>query len=239
MALVAPVQDGKLTTDKIAAEKEKESEKSSELGYDQFLQLLCAEMQYQDPLEPSSNTDYVAQLATFSQVEATLNMQGSLQSSVANDLVGKYVLIKSSDTTGTQLAEGYVDYVEYDNGSQYLYINGSKYSVSDVYQVVDGDYMEATTVASAFAAAVAKLPDADKLTTSDIDSVKNLATVYNSLSSYQKQYIGTDTLKKYNELLAQAAKLSGSTSDGDSSSEDTTEAADTDTTTAEETTATA
>ncbi len=215
MALVAPVQDGKVTNDKIASDKEKKAEEKGKLGYDQFLQLLCAEMQYQDPLEPTSNTDYVAQLATFSQVEATLNMQSALQSSVANDLVGKYVLIKDSGTNGINLAEGYVDYVEYDNGEQYLYINGNKYSVADVYQVIDGDYMEATTLASAFEAAVAKLPDPSKLTVKDVEAVKNLATVYGSLSAYQKQYISSDTLKKYNELLEQANKLLGNTSGGD------------------------
>lgn len=142
-------------------------------------------------------------------------MQSALQSSVANDLVGKYVLIKDSGTNGINLAEGYVDYVEYDNGEQYLYINGNKYSVADVYQVIDGDYMEATTLASAFEAAVAKLPDPSKLTVKDVEAVKNLATVYGSLSAYQKQYISADTLKKYNELLEQANKLLGNTSGGD------------------------
>ena len=215
MALIAPVQDGTIQNDKIASEKEKEAEEKGKLGYDQFLQLLCAEMQYQDPLEPTSNTDYVAQLATFSQVEATLNMQDALQSSMANDLVGKYVLIKDSGTNGINVDEGYVDYVEYDNGQQYLYINGNKYSVSDVYQVIDGDYMEAVTLASAFVAAVAKLPDPSKLTVKDVDAVKKLATVYQSLSAYQKQYISSDTLKKYNELLEQANKLVGDSSGGD------------------------
>ena len=60
----------------------------SNLGYDQFLTLLCAEMQYQDPLEPTSNTEYVAQLATFSQLEATLSMQSTQKNTMANDLVG-------------------------------------------------------------------------------------------------------------------------------------------------------
>ena len=43
--------------------------KSNELGKDAFLQLLITQMKYQDPLNPSSNTEYVAQLATFSQLE--------------------------------------------------------------------------------------------------------------------------------------------------------------------------
>ena len=38
-----------------------------------FLQLLVAEMKYQDPLEPTTNTEYVSELASFTQVEATQN----------------------------------------------------------------------------------------------------------------------------------------------------------------------
>ena len=64
MALIQPVVDGKIPKDTSTTSK---SDTSNDLGYDQFLQLLCAEMQYQDPLEPTSNTEYVAQLATFSQ----------------------------------------------------------------------------------------------------------------------------------------------------------------------------
>jgi len=42
------------------------------LSYDNFLKLLLAQMKNQDPTEPMSSTDYMAQLATFSQVEQTM-----------------------------------------------------------------------------------------------------------------------------------------------------------------------
>lgn len=45
---------------------------SADLDYDAFLQLLIAQMQNQDPMEPMKSTDYVAQLATFSQVEKSV-----------------------------------------------------------------------------------------------------------------------------------------------------------------------
>ena len=81
--IIAPVEDGKLNynyTDN--SKKNGINPTGSTLGYDQFLQLLCAEMQYQDPLEPTSNTDYVAQMATFSQLEATMN---SLSGKIAEE----------------------------------------------------------------------------------------------------------------------------------------------------------
>ena len=39
-----------------------------------FLQLLVAQLQNQDPLNPSDPTQFVAQLAQFQQVEQSLNM---------------------------------------------------------------------------------------------------------------------------------------------------------------------
>ncbi|MFM9938874.1 MAG: flagellar hook assembly protein FlgD [Hyphomicrobiaceae bacterium] len=68
------------------------------LGYDAFLQLLVAQMQNQDPLEPMKSTDYVAQLATFSQVEKTVEMNDRIAAMLtssrmeqAEGLIGKTV----------------------------------------------------------------------------------------------------------------------------------------------------
>ena len=44
----------------------------SDLDKEAFLNLLVTQMQYQDPLEPTDNTQYIAQMATFTQVEACL-----------------------------------------------------------------------------------------------------------------------------------------------------------------------
>ena len=144
MALIQQVKDGKFIdettgTGSTSTKSSDKDKKTNELGYDQFLQILCAEMQYQDPLEPTSNTEYVAQLATFSQMESMLNMQNSIESTKANDLVGKYVIVKTtSETTGeTTAVAGFVDYVQYENNQKYIYVNGNRYSLDDVYQVAD------------------------------------------------------------------------------------------------------
>lgn len=214
MALVATVENGKIVDTTSSTEETKAT--NNDLGYDQFLQLLCAEMQYQDPLEPTSNTEYVAQLATFSQMESTLNMQHTLESANANDLVGKYVIVKStSPTTGeTTAVAGFVDYVQKENNKQYVCVNGNLYSVEDVYEVADTDYMEAVALAEAFKASLAKLPDVDDLTTAWKEDLANLATVYDSLTSYQKSYIDADTLATFQALIDRMNELTGNTSDG-------------------------
>ena len=70
MALVAPVKNGKIV-ETASQTSVKNSTKSSKSGMDKeaFLQLLVAQMKYQDPLEPTSNTEYISQYAQFSQVE--------------------------------------------------------------------------------------------------------------------------------------------------------------------------
>lgn len=214
MAIVTPVVDGKIPE----TTKSDSAEKNNSLGYDQFLQLLCAEMQYQDPLEPTSNTEYVAQLATFSQMEATLNMQNTLLSQNANSLVGQYVIV-NSNSDGVSATAGFVDYVQYENDKQYLYINGNRYSLEDIYQVADPEYMEAVTLAETFKNSVDKLPSKDELTLAYQEDIEMLSAVYNGFNSYQQSYIDVDVLNKFKELVAEMEKLKGNESNTESDSE--------------------
>lgn len=214
MAIIQAVDNGTLV-DNYTTE---ESTVSNDLGYDQFLQLLCAEMQYQDPLEPTTNTEYVAQLATFSQMEAMLNMQSSIEASTTNALVGKYVIIQSDEMSPVA---GYVDFVHYENGKQFVSINGTLYSAADIYEVVDPEYMEAVALAEAFAASVKNLPDVDDLTLAWEDDITSLATVYNSMTSYQQSYIPTDVLQRFTELVTKMAALKKAASDSSTGNSDT------------------
>lgn len=112
---------------------------SSTLDVDEFLQLLVAEMQYQDPLEPTDNTQYMAQLATFTQVEATTQMQISAEKDMASNLVGKTVIM-STELNSYGYVAGKVNYWENIDGTIYLGIGDKLYDIADLETVMDDDY---------------------------------------------------------------------------------------------------
>ena len=53
---------------------------ASSLDYKAFLQLLIAQLKNQDPTQPMDSTQFVAQLATFSQVEQSVSTNSKLDS---------------------------------------------------------------------------------------------------------------------------------------------------------------
>lgn len=78
------------------------------LDYNNFLTLLMAEMKNQDPSNPMDSTAYVAQLATFSQVEQAVQTNSKLDQllqastlSQAGSVIGHTVTSADGSTTGT------------------------------------------------------------------------------------------------------------------------------------------
>ena len=205
--IIAPVEDGKLNyeyTDN--SKKNGINPTGSTLGYDQFLQLLCAEMQYQDPLEPTSNTDYVAQMATFSQLEATLSLTETQENANAGNLVGKQVILKvESETTGqTTYVDGRVDYVMYENGEVFLSVNDQLYPASSLDTVADAEYYEGVTMATTLKDMVNSLPHMDNLTVAYGTAIQQLRDIYDGMTSYQQQFVPDETLgtlRQYEERM--------------------------------------
>ena len=137
--LIANVVDGKVDSPSSLQEERKVG---SQLGKEDFLLLLVTQMKYQDPLEPTDNTEYVAQLAQFTELEYMQNMTDITQHTSAFSLVGKYVYVSSTSEGGHhEEAEGVVDYVNMKNGEAFVSINGTEYSYDDIVKVIDSSYI--------------------------------------------------------------------------------------------------
>ena len=64
--------------------KKKITPQNTEMGQSQFLTLFTTQLKNQNPLDPMKNEAFVAQLAQFSQLEATTAMKTSLDSMVSS-----------------------------------------------------------------------------------------------------------------------------------------------------------
>jgi flagellar basal-body rod modification protein FlgD len=101
---------------------------TNQLGKDDFLKLLSAQLQYQNPMDPMDNTQFVAQMANFSTLEQVTNL-ATAQANLAKTetaqqaiaLIGHTVsYVDSNDTTQT----GKVTSVETAGGTPTLTIDG-------------------------------------------------------------------------------------------------------------------
>lgn len=87
------------------------SQNGSDSLRNEFISLMVAQIKNQDPLNPMDGTEYVGQLAQFSQVESTENMSKMMQSSMAkldnmqvlstSNLIGRTVYVQT-DTAELQ-----------------------------------------------------------------------------------------------------------------------------------------
>jgi flagellar basal-body rod modification protein FlgD len=105
---------------------------ASTLSQANFLQLLVAQLQNQDPMDPQSDTDMAAQMAQFSSLQESTNMSGSLSMMQANSLVGSTVNLQiDSNTTASGVVQGVV----MTNGSPEILVNGTTYPMSQITSV--------------------------------------------------------------------------------------------------------
>ena len=216
----AIVQNGQIvnqTTPEQKAEKERQEKatNSSTASKDQFLQLLVAQMKYQDPLQPTSNTEYISQYATFSSLEQMQNMSATMTMSRANEMAGKSVVIhhKETATGATQEIEGVVDYVTFENNKAKVYVGGSAYDVDEVYAVMDDSYTKKAELAESFTKSVNELPKLYDLKQSDAAKIENLANSYDQLDTTTKSLIDSNivtTLMQYVTRCTDAGWIGGS-----------------------------
>lgn len=109
------------------------------LGEQDFLNLLVAQMTNQDPLNPISNTDFVAQMAQFNslqqmqQIQTDLSQMNSQQNLLqASGLLGRQVVLQ---TDPQDTVTGVVSSMQIANGTPKIVVNGQAYDLSQLLSV--------------------------------------------------------------------------------------------------------
>ena len=142
MAIAAQVINGKVVANYSSDRPEKKVGNDS-MYKEALLQILAAEMQYQDPLQPSSNTEWVSQMSSFSQIEELQSVSKSIDEQGAANLVGKRVILIDKDAAGNEnYITGIVQCTEKVGNKLYLSIEDNLYSYDKLYSVVDENYYE-------------------------------------------------------------------------------------------------
>lgn len=109
---------------------------STSIKSQDFLNLLCMQLEYQDPTNPTDNSQMLAQEAQFASLESMEQLTNSFTnfSSIyqANSLMGQKVEVKTDGGTKTGTV-GYVDFSDTNGAS--VNIDGTNYPLSSVTKV--------------------------------------------------------------------------------------------------------
>lgn len=108
------------------------------LTMDDFFQLMVAQLSNQDMYNTVDNTEYIAQMAQFSMVQALADLSTASATTYGVSLIGKQVSIAETASDGTTgYISGVVDGVNLYNGSAKVVVNGSSYDLKNVMLVTE------------------------------------------------------------------------------------------------------
>jgi flagellar basal-body rod modification protein FlgD len=103
---------------------------------DDFFQLMVAQLKNQDMYNTTDSTEYIAQMAQFSMVQALADLSELSMTSYGVSLIGKEATIASIDDDGkVSSVEGIVESVNFYNGGTKVVVDGKSYDLSSVMSV--------------------------------------------------------------------------------------------------------
>ena len=102
---------------------------NSALNQNDFLKLLVAQIQYQDPMNPQSDTQMASQMAQFTSLQQATQSTSSLAMIQANSLVGSNVTVQIDSKHSTS---GVVTGVTLNNGTPQVTVSGQNYGLNQI-----------------------------------------------------------------------------------------------------------
>ena len=109
--------------------------KSDGLGEGDFLNLLITQLKNQDPLNPMKDTEFIAQLASFSSLQQMTGMNTNMSNLLAQQNYTNAASMIGKQVTTSDSKSGVVSKVSLDQGQISLYVGDNKYSLSDITSV--------------------------------------------------------------------------------------------------------
>ena len=116
--------------------------KTTDLGKDDFLKLLVAQLQSQDPLNPMEDKEFISQMAQFTSLEQMKNVSNAVQITQATSYIGKQVTW--DDEMGEQQT-GIVKSVRIVSGEPKIVVGDQNIALAKVTSVTDAPAATATT----------------------------------------------------------------------------------------------
>lgn len=178
------------TIEQIIADQAKKTENTrntGELGKDDFLKLLITQVQNQDPMNPSTDTEFIAQMAQFSSLEQMQNLNASFSFSKGFSLIGKYVSaqVTNKDTGDTSYISGQVESARMSAGKVYVIVDGKEVDVDQVTDVSDTALGSASSKISDYSGLIGML---GSVWMTNVDGKKG--TIEGIVSSIEKEADG-------------------------------------------------
>lgn len=123
----------------------------NEMDKDAFLKLLMTQMQYQDPLNPMDNTEFVAQLAQFTSLEQMNNIYKSSSYTQGLSMIGKdvYANVFNEALKKYEDIEGTVEAVKVVNGNVVLKVGEKDVPIEKVQITADSNKVSKDSIISA------------------------------------------------------------------------------------------
>jgi flagellar basal-body rod modification protein FlgD len=112
--------------------------KGSSMDKDAFLNLLVTQLKNQNPLEPMKDTEFISQMAQFSSLEQSQNMNKTIKLDSAYNMVNKLVKATHKDEEGeVEDIIGVVSMVRVDNDKILLKVDGVEVTLDEIKEVTD------------------------------------------------------------------------------------------------------
>lgn len=128
------------------AQTQKAQTPQGELGKDDFLRILVAQLSNQDPMKPMQDTEFIGQMAQFSSLEQMTNMNGTMNQFLSNQLQSSmtdYAHLIGKNVEWTESSEklsGKVNAVVYKDGSVLAELdNGKQVNISLLERIETGE----------------------------------------------------------------------------------------------------